>query len=73
MNWNIDTDVPFFAELIAELDDIGLQYNHNKLFVTGHSSGAGMTHEVACQHGDIVRGAAPSAGSLITSQCTGSV
>ena len=71
--WSFDYDFEFFADLIAFLDSQGLRYDRNRLFVTGHSSGGGFSHETACRFGDIVRGAAPSAGSLITRECVGAV
>ena len=47
-------------------------YDRNRVFVMGQSSGAGFTNEIACQYGDIVRGAAPVAGSLLSNECVGS-
>ena len=74
INWNFEYDFLFFEDLLAELDRRGLVYDRDRVFVTGHSSGAGMTHEIACRYGDIVRGAAISSGSLISGgSCTGSV
>ncbi len=70
--WNTDTDLQFFLDLIAELNERGLQYNPNKKYITGHSNGAGFTHEVACNFGDIVRAAAPVAGNLTSTDCIGS-
>jgi polyhydroxybutyrate depolymerase len=70
--WSFEYDFDFFLDLVSELELRGLKYNKNKLFVTGHSSGAGMTHEIGCRYGDIVRGIAPSAGSLLSTQCIGS-
>lgn len=74
INWDLDTDLMYFEDLLAELDRIGLEYDRNRLFVVGHSSGAGLTNEVACLYGDIVRGAAISAGALLSGgSCVGSV
>ena len=74
INWNFEYDFLFFEDLLAELGRRGLQYDPNRVFVTGHSSGAGMTQEIACRYGDIVRGAAISSGSLISGgSCVGSV
>jgi polyhydroxybutyrate depolymerase len=74
INWSFETDFLFFEDILAELDRRGLQYDRNKLFVTGHSSGAGMAHEVGCLYGDIVRAIAISSGSLISGgSCVGSV
>jgi len=71
--WSFAFDFDFFVDLLAELDTRGLQYNPNKIFVTGHSSGAGMAHEIGCRLGDVVRAVAPSAGTLISTECIGSV
>jgi hypothetical protein len=73
INWNFEYDFDYFANLIDKLDYRGLAYNRNELFVTGHSSGAGMANEVGCRFGDIVRAIAISSGSLISNQCIGSV
>jgi polyhydroxybutyrate depolymerase len=74
INWSFDTDFLLFEDILAELDSLGLQYDRNQLFVTGHSSGAGMAHEVGCLYGDIVRAIAISSGSLISGgSCVGSV
>ncbi|MBS95064.1 MAG: hypothetical protein CL799_11535 [Chromatiales bacterium] len=73
INWNFEYDFEFFADLIRKLNRRGLTYDHKKLFVTGHSSGAGMANEVGCRFGDIVRAIAISSGSLISNQCIGSV
>jgi polyhydroxybutyrate depolymerase len=72
-NWNTLSDPEFFLDLIAELDVLGLQYNPNKLFISGHSNGAGMVHALACRYGDIIRAAAPVAGNLTTTECVGSI
>jgi len=71
--WSFAYDFDFFVDLLAELDMRGLEYNPNKIFVTGHSSGAGMSHEIGCRLGDVVRAIAPSAGTLISTECVGSV
>lgn len=72
-NWNTGSDPDFFLDLLAELDRLGLQYNPNKIFITGHSNGAGLVHQLACSFGDVVRAAAPVAGNLINNDCVGSV
>jgi len=71
--WSFSYDFEFFLDLLAELDRRGLEYNPNEIFVTGHSSGAAMTHEIGCRFGDVVRAIAPSAGTLISTECVGSV
>ncbi len=72
-NWNTSSDPGFFLDLLAELDRRGLDYNPNKIFITGHSNGAGLVHQLACSFGDIIRAAAPVAGNLINNDCVGSV
>ncbi len=59
--------------MLRELSERGLQYNANKLFVVGHSNGAGFANALACAHGDIFRAMVAAAGSLIDSDCVGSV
>lgn len=71
--WSFAYDFEFFVDLLAELDQIGLEYDPGRIFVTGHSSGAGMAHEIGCRLGDVVRAIAPSAGTLISTECVGSV
>jgi predicted esterase len=74
VNWNGPAyDYDYFADLVAELKAIGLDYDINQLLVIGHSSGAGMTAEIGCRYGDIVRAIAISSGSLVSNQCIGSV
>ena len=71
--WNLNKDFDFFLDLLADLDKLGLVYDPDRIFVTGHSSGGGMAHEIGCRFGDIVRGIAPSAGTLVSNQCVGGV
>ena len=70
-NWNFTVDIDFFADLIDELDERGISYDRNRLFVLGHSNGGGLTAEIGCQFGDIVRAIGISAGSLTSNQCVG--
>ncbi|MBT8421801.1 MAG: hypothetical protein HKN56_03585 [Gammaproteobacteria bacterium] len=71
--WSFAYDFEFFLDLLAHLDRRGVQYDPDRIFVTGHSSGAGMAHEIGCRFGDIVRAIAPSAGTLISTECIGAV
>jgi predicted esterase len=71
--WRFSYDLDFFLDLLAELDRRGLNYDPERIFVTGHSSGGGMAHEVGCRFGDIIRAIAPSAGTLIGTNCIGAV
>ena len=69
-----ETDYIFFLDLLAELDQL-ITYDDRRIFITGHSAGALMTHELGCRYGDIIRGIAPSAGSItssLTPRCVGS-
>jgi polyhydroxybutyrate depolymerase len=49
----------------------------NRVFATGHSSGAGMTNDLGCQRGDVLRAIAPVAGAgpyvFGRATCTGQV
>jgi predicted esterase len=71
--WSYAVDFGFFEDLLADLDARGVEYDPNRVFVTGHSSGGGFAHEIGCRYGDIVRAIAPSAGALISGSCVGSV
>ena len=71
--WSFAYDFEFFLDLLAELDRREIQYDPERIFVTGHSSGAGMAHEIGCRFGDIVRAIGPSAGTLISTECVGAV
>jgi predicted esterase len=75
--WDVstETDYVFFLDLLSELEQ-RVSYDKRRIFVTGHSAGALMTHELGCRYGNIIRAIAPSAGSITTSaapRCTGSV
>lgn len=67
-----DTDPRFFLDLLDFIQQ-DLSYDEKRVFITGQSSGAGFTNELACQFGDIIRGAAPNAGSLLSNRCVGAV
>ncbi|MDP6437833.1 MAG: hypothetical protein QF790_08635 [Gammaproteobacteria bacterium] len=70
-----ETDYTFFLDLLAELDE-RITYDGRRIFITGHSAGALMTHELGCRFGNLIRGIAPSAGSItssMTPRCTGAV
>jgi len=71
--WGGSKDEVFFLDMLAELDRRGLQYDPNRIFVAGHSNGAGFTHELGCTFGDIIRGIATAAGSLTSTDCVGSI
>jgi predicted esterase len=70
-----ETDYSFFLDLFSELDQ-RITYDKRRVFITGHSAGALMAHELGCRFGDIIRAIAPSAGSITSSlspRCVGSV
>jgi len=71
--WDYDTDPYFFDDLYAELEE-NLCFDKRKVFAVGHSNGAGMTHTLGCQRGNILRAIAPVAGSLLDYEsCSGQV
>ncbi len=71
-SWGAAADFEFFLDLLAELDRRGLEYNSNKIFIAGHSNGGGHVQELACRFGDVIRGVAAAAGSVISTDCVGS-
>jgi len=66
--WNYDVDISFFDDLMAALDS-SVCYDTRQVFAAGHSSGAGITHELGCLRGTILRAIAPVAGSLLSNDC----
>jgi len=70
--WDYNVDLQYFEDMLRYVDK-RLKYDRLKVFVTGHSSGAGMTHELGCNYGDVVRGIAPHSGIQRTKVCLGSV
>ena len=69
-----ETDYIFFEDLMAWLGD-RVVFDDRRVFVTGHSAGGLMAHEWGCRFGDVIRGIAPSAGSITSStspMCVGS-
>ena len=71
--WGGEADLDFFVDMLREFSERGLEYDNNKIFLFGHSNGAGFAHELACKHGDIFRGLAAFAGNLTSNDCIGSV
>ncbi|MFW2403920.1 MAG: alpha/beta hydrolase family esterase [Gammaproteobacteria bacterium] len=70
--WDFSIDLQYFEDVLGRLRR-GIEFDPKRIFVTGHSSGGGMAHDLGCNYGDIVRGIAPHAGILKSFQCTGSV
>jgi len=70
--WNYAFDLQYFEDVLSRLRR-GLVFDPNRIFVTGHSSGGGMAHDLGCNYGDIVRAIAPHSAILKSFVCTGSV
>ncbi len=70
--WGGQADVDFFFDILAEFDRRGLQYNPNRIFVAGHSIGSEFTHQLGCNHGDVIRAIVIVAGGLLKNDCVGS-
>ncbi len=59
--WDTEQDVPFFDDLLAELQSL-LCIDASRVFITGHSSGGFFTNSLACERADVLRGIAPVSG-----------
>ncbi len=70
--WDFATDFEYFQDVLADVAN-KVRFDTNRIFVTGHSSGGGFTHEIGCRFGDIVRAIAPHSGALTGRDCTGAV
>lgn len=57
----------------AVLEKLAGCFDPARVYVSGHSSGGGAAHALACERGDRVRAAAPVAGLLIDDDCVGQV
>jgi predicted esterase len=66
--WNYAIDIDFFDDVIEDLES-SVCYDTRQVFAVGHSSGAGITHELGCLRGNVLRGIAPVAGSLVSNDC----
>jgi polyhydroxybutyrate depolymerase len=62
-------DVGFARRIVADLKQ-RLAIDPGKVFATGMSNGAMLTHRLACEAGDVFRAIAPVAGTDNTSACT---
>jgi polyhydroxybutyrate depolymerase len=65
-------DVAFFDALVADVEATWCADPERRL-ATGYSSGAFMTHVLACVRGDVLRGVATIAGGQAGGDCTGPV
>lgn len=70
--WDRTYDFDYVRDVLDDLRS-DLVFDENRVFATGHSSGAGFSHELGCRLGDVFRGVAPSAGALTSDSCIGSV
>ncbi|MBL8202377.1 MAG: hypothetical protein JNK40_15525 [Chromatiales bacterium] len=70
--WDFARDFQMFEDLLAQLP-ANVTFDANRIFLTGHSSGGGLSHEIGCRYGNRIRAIAPVAGGLTTSTCVGSV
>jgi predicted esterase len=66
--WNYTIDIDFFDDVIEDLES-SVCYDTRQVFAVGHSSGAGITHQLGCLRGNVLRGIAPVAGSLLSNDC----
>lgn len=66
------SDVAFFDALVATVEATWCA-DEDRRFATGYSSGAFMTHRLACDRGDVLRGVASIAGGLGGNNCNGKV
>ncbi|MEM6790409.1 MAG: hypothetical protein AAF928_04885 [Myxococcota bacterium] len=65
-------DVLFFDDLVAAIES-EVCADPKRRFATGYSSGAFMSHRLACERGDVLRGVATIAGGSAGTGCVGRV
>lgn len=77
--WDLSTgsaDFQLFESLVASLSS-NYCIDSNRIFTTGHSTGAVMANNLGCFYGDVLRAVAPVAGTPPilkgTAPCTGKV
>lgn len=70
--WDYEYDFEYFEDVLADVES-KMNFDPRRIFVTGHSNGAGMALELGCNYGDVVRGIAPHAGIQRSTRCVGSV
>jgi polyhydroxybutyrate depolymerase len=77
--WNLSAGSADFQLFLALVDSISSSYciDANRLFATGHSSGAVMANDLGCYYGDKLRAIAPASGTPPSlagrTGCTGKV
>jgi len=69
--WDEVSDSAMFEALLESLPST-LNFDPNRIFITGHSSGAGFANVLACNYGDRIRAIAPVVGTLTKFTCAGS-
>ena len=70
--WVDAVDAQMFEDLLDALPAT-LHFDPDRIFITGHSSGAGFADVLGCNYGDRIRAIAPVVGTLTDSTCVGSV
>jgi polyhydroxybutyrate depolymerase len=63
-------DIAFFDALVEDVEASWCA-DVDRRFATGYSGGAFMTHRLACERGDVLRGVASIAGGLAGNDCVG--
>jgi polyhydroxybutyrate depolymerase len=77
--WDLSTGSADFQLFTALVSSISSNYciDSNRIFSTGHSTGAVMASDLGCSYGDVLRAVAPASGSPPTvggrAVCTGKV
>ncbi len=68
--WEEAKDSAMFEDLLASLP-ASLRFDPNRIFITGHSSGAGFANVIGCHYGNRIRAIAPVVGTSTDVTCTG--
>jgi polyhydroxybutyrate depolymerase len=63
--WDLSSGSADFQLFLALVDSISSSYciDANRIFATGHSSGAVMANDLGCYYGDMLRAVAPASGT----------
>jgi poly(3-hydroxybutyrate) depolymerase len=77
--WDVSpgsADIQLFKDLVSSMSS-NYCIDPNRIFSTGHSTGAVMTNSLGCNYGDLLRAIAPASGTSpgtgARSTCTGKV
>ncbi len=67
-------EVPYFDVALQGVED-GYCVDKSKVFVAGYSSGSWLTHLLACQRGNVIRGMGSASGGILEDHgtCTGAI